>query len=150
MAAAALVLSPISFTAGVIAAELAGGGEGFRPWVRRLLTTPGSPWIGHLWFLLALMAFSLATWLAYRTADLRRLDAGVSWGMGRLDHPLLIWGGLASLSAGYQLTVKYAFYLAERHLDYGSPFWAWSISRRGSCTSRTSRSACWSPATARC
>ena len=123
MAAAALVLSPISFTAGVIAADLAGNGEGFWPWVRRLLTTPGSHWIGHLWFLLALMAFSLATWLAYRTADLRRLDAAVSWVMGRLDHPLLIWGGLAFLSAGYQLTVKYVFYLAERHLDYGSPVW---------------------------
>ena len=43
--------------------------------------------------------------------------------IGRLGNPLVIWGGLASLSAGYQLTVKYAFYVAERHLDYGSPFW---------------------------
>ena len=123
MVAAAVVLSPISFTAGVIAVQLAGGGDGAWPWIQRLLTTPGSHWIGHLWFLLALMAFSLATWLAYRSTGLRRLDAFVSWLMGRLGHPLLVWGGLASLSAGYQLAVKYAFYLAERHLDYGPPFW---------------------------
>ncbi|MEM8596128.1 MAG: acyltransferase family protein [Pseudomonadota bacterium] len=112
---ATLLISPIVMAA--IAYRIARDGEREMAAVfLDLISTPGTHWVGHLWFLQTLLVFSILA-VAFRAPLARLADASARWageGVG-LRQVLLI----AALIGFWRLGVNGGWYLVQLHATPG-------------------------------